>query len=819
MARSRYEADQIVFRWDSENAVGSTGFGPVAWSGPRDEVEALFQIYGTLLRANGEETRPALLRVEQRAGVVLIRRTPWRDQGGRESVICHALVGSQELLDPAFCLGLHAWDWDGAELPSARVRGALPVVPRDVLAASASAGQRALDLALPGVERELTGAVAELLRHPQARFTLLDERGDTACAVLRGLYGMFADAPRRPRWWTFASHDTAELTSLRFVFVGRWAGAASRNTERRRVDPLERVGDRAEELAARLVRHHLRGGPEGAVATALREAAGDLSLLEQAERALSRLDAAPTGRPEPADPRGRGEGPGTREPGRGVAPRNPRDRARPDPRNPRDYRPLGPRTHQEDRDRTGAPGGFGEGGDQRDPWDGLRDTQGLLDSGGSGVQRAGLEDRDGLRDPGDPRAGREGRGASGLYRSDAAQGREPSEPPDTGRGGSLLRGAPERGPDGPRESREAPGLPRDFPDSPGMPHEAREARETPSLYRDHADSTVTSHEEPSPETRATSSLHRDPAPEGEGHASGSLDAVAPAWQGPEARRSWWGTVRSWRRGKPVETGLVRSLADRAADAEARVRAGGDGELLTALRGPQSYRIATLLMHEVARRVPTWPRPLRREFRDLVIAHELFVTAPGSPLPGDPTDAERAANAAALHRWAVRPLLDEGDAPATGVLVALLIRLRSSPVQAARSAFRQIVEGERPGLPEEVWQALLHDAATAAAPPRPTAPPAPTAPASGRQADPRHARPAPDAHDAPHTHNAPDAPPTPQTPADPAPHAPTRPPNPAPVSPAAVPPSEPSGGDGRMVALTLLAVMVTLLAVIVAYSVT
>ncbi|WP_037968972.1 hypothetical protein, partial [Streptomyces sp. SS] len=80
------------------------------------------------------------------------------------------------------------------------------------------------------------------------------------------------------RRWTFATHDTAEVTALRFVFVGRWSGAASHNTERRRVDPLDRYGDRAERIASGLVRHHLRGVVEGegreyAVGSALHAAA------------------------------------------------------------------------------------------------------------------------------------------------------------------------------------------------------------------------------------------------------------------------------------------------------------------------------------------------------------------------------------------------------------------------------------------------------------------------------------------------------------------------------------------------------------------
>ncbi|MEU2078668.1 hypothetical protein [Streptomyces sp. NPDC013489] len=303
MTRSENEVDQIVFRWDSENLTGSTGFGPVAWSGPREEAENLFRMSGPVLRASGDETRPALIRLQRRSEVMLIHRRPFTDADGRTSVLCHALVGSPGLLEPATCLGLHAWNWEGAAMDGARVRGQLPVIPERVLVPATGRGQGELDSALERASEELTGMAAELLRHQDERFTVLDERGDTAGLVLWGLHSMFGALTGRR--WTFATHDTAELSALRFVFVGRWSGAASRNTDRRRVDPRERVGDRAEEIADRLVRHHLRGVAEGkeyAVGSALHEAssARGTSLLETAVRALDALDRRSPGGPAPA---------------------------------------------------------------------------------------------------------------------------------------------------------------------------------------------------------------------------------------------------------------------------------------------------------------------------------------------------------------------------------------------------------------------------------------------------------------------------------------------------------------------------------------
>ncbi|OII59514.1 hypothetical protein BJP39_12150 [Streptomyces sp. CC77] len=291
--------DQVVFRWDTENLSGTTGFGPVACSCPPERADDLFRRTGALLRGTGEVTAPALLRLERADEVLLVRRAPWRDAGGRASTLCHALLGPAAVLDPATCLGLHHWSWQGTDLPLADVRGRLPRVAEAPLVAAADEGLRALTAALPRVRHELTGAVAEFLRHPTASFTLLDPRGDAACPVLWGLHGIFGG--QAVRGWTFATHDTDETDRLRFVFVSRWSGAAAAAGNRRRTDPAERCGDRAETVAEALVRHQLRA--EYAVGEALQRVASrarGMPLLAQAEAALPLLRAAPqTPSPEP----------------------------------------------------------------------------------------------------------------------------------------------------------------------------------------------------------------------------------------------------------------------------------------------------------------------------------------------------------------------------------------------------------------------------------------------------------------------------------------------------------------------------------------
>ncbi|CAL9563200.1 hypothetical protein [Streptomyces sp. enrichment culture] len=298
--------DQIVFRWDTDNLSGTTGFGPVAWSCAPETADAVFRSTAPLLRATGEATAPALLRLESGDRVLLVRRAPWREAGGRAGTVCHALMGPAPVLDPATCLGLYDWSWKGGDLPLAEVRGVLPPVPESALLPAADSGQRHLTGGLAGVGRELVGAVAEFLRHRNAGFTFLDPSGDAACRVLWGLYGIFGGY--HPRRWTFATHDTAESERLRFVFVSRWTGETSGSGARRRSDPAERYGDRAESVAERLVRHQLR--EEYEVGAALQRAAdhhratrsGPLPLLDLAESALSALPPAPRPRRAPAPP-------------------------------------------------------------------------------------------------------------------------------------------------------------------------------------------------------------------------------------------------------------------------------------------------------------------------------------------------------------------------------------------------------------------------------------------------------------------------------------------------------------------------------------
>ncbi|MFF5711344.1 hypothetical protein [Streptomyces sp. NPDC012756] len=888
MTRTENELDQIVFRWDSENLTGNTGFGPVAWSGARDETETLFQVSGPVLRAAGEETRPALIRLRRRDYVMLVRRVPFMDADGRTSVLCHALVGAPALLGPAVCLGLHRWDWDGATAANAtRARGRLPVVPAEAVVPAASRrGLVELDRLLPYASDELVGAVAEFLRHPDELFTVLDERGDTACPVLWGLHSMLGALTKRP--WTFATHDTIELPSLRFAFVGRWSGAASRNTERRRVDPRERCGDRAEEVAARLVRHHLweleEKGRDRVVGRALRTAATTYGgpLLDAATRAADHLDATDS---RTSGPRRRGQpGPETgnrRAPGGGdqgaqgpwgqdtgsqgaPGPRDEADRRTPDPwgeaagptPGPRNRPAPGPRNRPAPGARgQGAPGSWDEGApearhpispESRDqgvagsrgesasgPWD-----RATLDPRGGGAGDAGREGGQGRRDqagsdrrdPGTPEPRDQGAPSPWDEGSSGPWGPSPSDPRDRPSAGPRDRTVPDpREQDSPSPRHSGTSDPRQqgasdsrhsgtsdpwqqgTPDSrhpgisaprhpstpePQRPEPSGDVRPDPvrSPYPDSpgpwTDASGAAGPDPDPAVRPDRAGPAEPPPRPGRHpelaeprgasswSSGRSDGnaaerpsdqsrpapasapeppppvtppapvpdVPPAEQahggalahprpdlprvGPQWTRPGKG-VRRRKQGREVETSLVHKLPTARSVEEARelvVRAGSR-ELLAALRRPQAYAVVTELVREIARRLPSWGHPMRRELCEVAIARELWAVPPSNARddPSEPPEEQRAANAAELHRWAVRPLLAGGDAP-VGTVAELLARLRTSPAPSAREAFWLIVDGESPGLPDAVWLTLLKEAyGLPRTAPRPSPPPEPERP--------------------------------------------------------------------------------------------
>ncbi|MEU3448108.1 hypothetical protein AB0H29_12920 [Streptomyces thermolilacinus] len=645
--------DQIVFRWDTDNLSGTTGFGPVAWSCAPETADAVFRSTAPLLRATGEATAPALLRLESGDRVLLVRRAPWREAGGRAGTVCHALMGPAPVLDPATCLGLYDWSWKGGDLPLAEVRGVLPPVPESALLPAADSGQRHLTGGLAGVGRELVGAVAEFLRHRNAGFTFLDPSGDAACRVLWGLYGIFGGY--HPRRWTFATHDTAESERLRFVFVSRWTGETSGSGARRRSDPAERCGDRAESVAERLVRHQLR--EEYEVGAALQRAAdhhratrgGPLPLLDLAESALSALPPAPRPRRAPAPPPTQGPG---------------RDR-----HGTADERAsYGPVT---------GPGGYQPGASGAGAWPGTSGAGEERAAYGRGAGRGSYRPGED-RAPHDPGAGPDpyDRGA-GPDPYGAGAGPEPygagtrADPHGPGDGRDAYPPGPDPGPHGPGSA--SAGASAD-----GRPHAGEGA--APDPLGAPADAPY--------------------APAATPRQSPPVRVVAPEWPVPSDDPP---RARGWR--------------DRRGGSSPR-RGRADEELLRALRAGGGYGTLTALVTDAAERWPSWGREQRAALCSVLLDQELYVTdRAGTGMPGDEV---RAANAASLYRWAVRPLLDD---PALAARVTeLLPRLYAGPYRAARAAVDQIARGRAPGLPEPAWQALFRSATRT--PPTPRRPPAP-----------------------------------------------------------------------------------------------
>ncbi|URN17354.1 hypothetical protein [Streptomyces sudanensis] len=697
-------ADQIVFRWDTDNLSGTTGFGPVAWSCPPARADAVFRASAPLLRATGEATAPALLRLEDGDWVLLVRRVPWRDAGGRAGTLCHALTGPAAVLDPATCLGLHPWSWEGGDLPLAEVRGTLPPVPASALLPAADAGKRLLDGGLARVRRELVGATAELLRHPDAEFTFLDPSGRAAHPVLWGLHGLFGG--QAARWWTFATHDTVESDRLRFVFVSRWTGEASGSGARRRADPTERCGDRAEAVAERLVHHHLR--ERYAVRAALRRAAdhhratrgGPATWLALAEAALSDLDRSPSRGPEwSPDPGGDPGRDSDRSPGFQRSPGFDRAPGQgPDPAPGR-----GP-SHARDGDFDRSP----DRGPDRPPGpDRASDRSSGFDRS-PGQPPRWLPDRPPEPDRGRGRPSDPDRGLDRSSGPDRLPGLSSAQPPDqlsdqlsdrlSDWGLDL---SPEPPPDrspGPDRNRLAD-RDRLADRSPNRPSEQPPGR-LPGRNPDRSPDRSPDRPSPRPPERLPSRPAAPPsrrAPEAGPRQDPPVPVVAPEWPVPAEGRP---RTRRWLGGGSPQG-----------------RGPADDELLCALRASTGgYEKLTALMTEVAERWPSWNREQRVALCAVLLERELFVTDRAGPIRA--ADDVRAANAASLYRWAVRPLLDD---PALSTRVTdLLPRLSTGPHRAARAAVRQITLSPSPGLPEPTWQALLR-AATPASPLGPEGP--------------------------------------------------------------------------------------------------
>lgn len=682
MARHEELLDQIVFRWEADNSMGTTGFGPVAWSNGRDTAETVFRHVAPLLRTTAAVTVPALVRLESKGRALLIHRAALPDPDGQPSTVCHALTGASATLDAETCLGLHAWSWENGGLRLGEVRGGLEQVRTATVLESAEEGRRALVRGLPALEETLKSVAAEVLRRPGQKFTVLDRQGgEAAHRVLWGLYGIFRGLV--PSGWTFATHDTIEERSIRFVFVRSWAGPVPQNTERTRMDPGERLGDRAEEVAGWLVDHYLRGveqgeeGEEGefSVSEALTVAASRRShhrdggaLLDVAEEAVYSL-------------RGRPRRLYTPEPGR-----------------------SGPVREEPVRDELSG-GGSSRGEPLRgEPLRGdrTRPDSARPDSGRADSVRAEPSWSEPVR--GEPPR-------TEPPRTDAPRVDAPRTEP--------VRGEPVHS--GPVHSDPVRTEPV-FSD----PVRTDPVRSGP-VRTDPIRSEPTRTEPPSTEPTRTEQLPRVPSPSPSPSAAPPRPSVSPPPPNPPALRrvapEWPASARSAgliarRRLRRGTVGYEKLLAvlrtleepNAAQKNIARtLRGSSNRDLIQILReGGLHYAAVTLILAEIAARYGEWGKGLRLGLCFAVLDRKLFVA--GRRWPASETRAPReeiqAANAAALYHWAVRPQASR-DSLVSGRLTTLLPELGSGPDAAGRAAVQQILEAEDgPGVRDEVWLALL-----------------------------------------------------------------------------------------------------------------
>ncbi|MFD8236449.1 hypothetical protein ACFV20_31825 [Streptomyces sp. NPDC059696] len=273
---------QVVFRWAGNVGHRGAGIAAVAYSCPEPEARALADRLGPVLRVMGGEQRPSLVRHILPGGrVLLVRRTPGSDAQGRDSTVCHALLGPAKLLVPLYCVSLGAVPW--AERGWAdRVTGRIEPMPRERLNALANHMRDRMWENVRLVRRPLLCLVAQFLRTPGARLSALvgeldeslatahaqareqrpvppfQELPEPALLVLWGLWWIFGSSlDRGSGSWQFATFDTMDDQAYRVVFVPAWRVSPTEDSRLRRIDLLDPGTDLAAELAATLVDHYL----------------------------------------------------------------------------------------------------------------------------------------------------------------------------------------------------------------------------------------------------------------------------------------------------------------------------------------------------------------------------------------------------------------------------------------------------------------------------------------------------------------------------------------------------------------------------------
>ncbi|NED78595.1 hypothetical protein G3I76_00580, partial [Streptomyces sp. SID11233] len=255
-----------VFRWEGNQGRQGTGMKAVAYSCPAELADELGRELGPLLWVSGKAAPyPSVVRTRTADGrIMLVRRWPTTDRGGRPSTVSHALIGDARTLGTESCLGLAHGGWGSTRESAEQASGKLKPMMLSQLESPVSQRLPGMTDQLARVRRTLILVAAEWLRDPEQRVSLLTDEADPGGGldpadvplVYLGLYRLFG--PWLGRDWTFATYDTSDTHQLRLMCVSRWEPDAGGP------GPLARVTGRMageakfeHAAAARLVDHLL----------------------------------------------------------------------------------------------------------------------------------------------------------------------------------------------------------------------------------------------------------------------------------------------------------------------------------------------------------------------------------------------------------------------------------------------------------------------------------------------------------------------------------------------------------------------------------
>ncbi|MFF3174330.1 hypothetical protein ACFVQ0_17065 [Streptomyces sp. NPDC057900] len=263
---------QAVFRWEGNQGRQGTGMKAVAHSCPAELADELGRELGPLLWVSGTAAPyPSVVRTRTADDrIMLVRRWPTTDRGGRPSTVSHALIGDARSLGTEICLGLAYGKWISPRESAEQASGDLKLVPLSRLKPLASQQLPGMTNQLASVRRTLILVAAEWLRDPEQRVSLLTDEVDPGGGLDRadvplvylGLYRLFGSWLGRD--WTFATYDTSDTHQLRLMCVSRWEPDAGGSGPLARVTGRLTGGQKFEHAAAAQLVNHLLAHPTAA---------------------------------------------------------------------------------------------------------------------------------------------------------------------------------------------------------------------------------------------------------------------------------------------------------------------------------------------------------------------------------------------------------------------------------------------------------------------------------------------------------------------------------------------------------------------------